>query len=97
MDVIEDQYSQLAISAMKMNAKSQDHGMSALSYSRIFVSGKPVSQFVCKACKSGLGHIAPGKCDRCGPFTAKKGSLERTVVGFTQLGKEMVMGEYMVS
>lgn len=91
------QYSELAISAINLNADSQAQDKSFLSYYRLFYSGKPVSEFYCKTCKNGLGHTAPSKCDRCGPFTRNLESLERIVVGFTQVPNGITMGEYQVS
>lgn len=91
------QCSELAISALNLNAESQAQDKSFLSYYRLFYLGKAVSEFYCKACKSGLGHVAPDKCDRCRPCAEKLQSLERKVVGFTQVPNGIMVGEYLVS
>ena len=91
------QYSELAISAINLNAGSQTQDKSSLSYFRLFYLGKPVSEFYCKTCDNGLGHIAPNKCDRCKPCAGILGSLERSIVGFTQLANGIIIGEYLIS
>lgn len=90
-------YSELAISAINLNAESQAPEKSSLSYYRLFRSGKPVSEFYCKACEKRLGPIAPTKYDRYGPFTATLGSMERRCVLFAQRANGIVVGEYLVS
>lgn len=94
---VEGTYSELAISAINLNVESEVQYQSSLSYYRLFHLGKPVSEFCCKTCKTGLGHTAPSKCDRCRPYTKSLQSLERTVVGFTQIQNGIVMGEYLLS
>ena len=91
------QYSELAISAINLNAESQGQDNSSLAYCRLFSSGKPVTEFYCKACQESLGHLAPDNCGRCRPYAENLGSLERMVVGFTQFANEVVMGEYLIS
>ncbi|KAF6227679.1 hypothetical protein HO173_012009 [Letharia columbiana] len=91
------QYSELAISAINLNAESQAQDKSSLSYYRLFYLGKPVSEFYCNACQRTLGHIAPDKCDRCAPFAGNLRSLERKAVGFTQLPNGAMLGNYLVS
>lgn len=91
------QCNELAIGAINLNAGSQAQDKSSLSYYRLFYTGKPVSEFCCKACNNGLGHIAPDKCYRCRAFAGNLESSERKVVGFTQLASGIMMGEYLVS
>ena len=96
---VESTYSELAISAIgaiNLNAESQVQDSFSLSYYRLFYLGKPVSDFYCKTCKNGLGHMAPSRCDRCTPFAIILESSERTVVGFKQIYNGITMGEYMV-
>lgn len=94
-------YTELAISAINLNADSdsdsQPQAQSSLYYYRLFYLGRPVSEFYCKACSNGLGHIAPSKCDRCRPFCKSMEALERTVVGFTQAANGILVGEYLIS
>lgn len=94
---VRGQYSELAIRAINLNAKSPAPNKSFLSYYRLFHLGTPVSEFYCKACSSDLGLVAPDKCGRCRPFAENLGSLERKVVGFTPLANGTIMGEYLVS
>ena len=94
------QYSELALSAINLNGGSLTQDKSSFSYYRLFYLGKPVSEFYCKACQNGLGHIAPEKCnrcDRCRAFNDNLGSSERKVVGFNQCADGITMGEYVVS
>ena len=96
---VEDTYRELAISAIgaiNLNAESQVQDNSSLSYSRMFHLGKPISDFYCKRCNNGLGHIAPSRCNRCRPFTKNLESVERTVVGFRQIHNGITIGEYFV-
>ena len=93
---VEGTYSELAISALNLNAESPVQDQSSLSYYRLFYLGKPVSEFYCKMCNIGLGHIAPSRCNRCRPFAKILEPLERTIVGFTQVPYGITMGEYLV-
>ena len=88
------QYNELAISAINLNAESQ--GKSSLTYYRLFYLGKPVSEFSCKACHNGLGHVPPVKCGRCSPFADGLGIAERKIVGFSQLADGITIGEYLI-
>ena len=92
-----EQYNELAIGAIDLNAGSQVQGKFSFSYYRLFHLGKPVSEFYCKTCNNGLGHMALDKCDQCRPFARTMMSLERKIVGFTQLANGATVAEYMVS
>ena len=92
------QHTELAISAINLNAGSHPaQGTSPLTYYRLFYLGKPVSEFSCKACHQGLGHMPPVKCGRCSPFTNGLGISERTIVGYSQIADGITVGEYLVS
>ena len=99
------QYSELAISAINLNAdthRTQGKSSPPFSYYRLFYLGKPVSEFYCKACQNGLGAVAPDRCERCRPFVVvgggeNMGSVERVVVGFSQVADGIAMGEYSIS
>ena len=91
-------HTELALSAINLNAEShQAQGTSPLTYYRFFYSGKPVSEFNCKACHKGLGHMPPVKCGRCSPFADGLGTSERTILGYSQLANGITVGEYLVS
>lgn len=92
------QHAELAFRTINLNAESdQAQGTSPLTYYRLFYLGKPVSEFSCKACHKGLGHMPPVKCGRCSPFADGLGTSERTIVGFSQLTDGITVGEYLVS
>ena len=93
---LEGQCNELGISSINLNAESQAQDKSSLSYYRFFYLGKAVSEFYCKACKNGLGHIAPDKCDRCRPFAENLQSSNRKVIGYTQVPNGIMVGEYLV-
>ena len=92
------QHTELAIRSINLNAESQAQGkQSSLTYYRLFYLGKPVSEFSCKACHKGLGHMPPVKCGRCCPFADGLGTLERTILGYSQMADGITVGEYLVS
>ena len=92
------QHTELPIRSINLNAESQAQGKkSSLTYYRLFYLGKPVSEFSCKACHNGLGHMPPVQCGRCSPFADGLGTSERTILGYSQLADGIIVGEYLVS
>lgn len=92
---VEGQSSELAISAINLNAESHQETF-LLSYYRVFSAAKPITEFCCKACGTELGNVPPDKCHRCRPYAENLQSYERKVTGFTQLPNEDMVGEYYV-